>query len=136
MAAIKPVIVVGTTHVESRMPGGSRPGYRRVPDGPAPPYAMGLFQSSCLAATSKAHVAQQVEHFLGKEEVHRFDPGRGLHIVCQARSKDGRGPASKNLDPGCSFQAAARKKLSITPARKPRSGVIYFLEKNDGQKEV
>ncbi len=26
-----------------------------------------------------AHVAQSVEHFLGKEEVHRFDPGRGLH---------------------------------------------------------
>ena len=25
-----------------------------------------------------AHVAQLVEHFLGKEEVHRFDPGRGL----------------------------------------------------------
>ncbi len=27
----------------------------------------------------RAHVAQLVEHFLGKEEVHRFDPGRGLH---------------------------------------------------------
>jgi hypothetical protein len=27
----------------------------------------------------KAHVAQQVELFLGKEEVHRFDSGRGLH---------------------------------------------------------
>ena len=27
-----------------------------------------------------AHVAQLVEHFLGKEEVHRFDPGRGLHF--------------------------------------------------------
>jgi hypothetical protein len=28
-----------------------------------------------------AHVAQLVEHFLGKEEVHRFDPGRGLHFT-------------------------------------------------------
>ena len=26
-----------------------------------------------------AHVAQSVERFLGKEEVHRFDSGRGLH---------------------------------------------------------
>ncbi len=29
----------------------------------------------------EAHVAQLVEHFLGKEEVHRFKPGRGLHIA-------------------------------------------------------
>ena len=28
---------------------------------------------------SSAHVAQLVERFLGKEEVHRFDSGRGLH---------------------------------------------------------
>ena len=48
-------------------------------DDPVFPRAMDLLQSSCLAAISKAHVAQQVEHFLGKEEVHRFDPGRGLH---------------------------------------------------------
>ena len=27
-----------------------------------------------------AGVAQLVEHFLGKEEVHRFNPGRGLHL--------------------------------------------------------
>jgi hypothetical protein len=27
-----------------------------------------------------AHVAQTVERFLGKEEVHRFDSGRGLHL--------------------------------------------------------
>ncbi len=27
-----------------------------------------------------AHVAQLVERFLGKEEVHRFNPGRGLHF--------------------------------------------------------
>ncbi len=26
-----------------------------------------------------AHVAQSVERFLGKEEVHRFDSDRGLH---------------------------------------------------------
>ena len=30
---------------------------------------------------SVAHVAQLVEHFLGKEEVHRFKPGRGLHLA-------------------------------------------------------
>lgn len=30
-----------------------------------------------------AHVAQSVERFLGKEEVHRFDPGRGLHYFRQ-----------------------------------------------------
>ena len=30
-----------------------------------------------------AHVAQSVERFLGKEEVHRFDSGRGLHgTIC------------------------------------------------------
>ncbi len=30
-----------------------------------------------------AHVAQSVERFLGKEEVHRFDSGRGLqHAIC------------------------------------------------------
>gem|GEM_PF-4592045 len=28
----------------------------------------------------KAHVAQSVERFLGKEEVHRFNSGRGLHF--------------------------------------------------------
>ena len=28
---------------------------------------------------SLAHVAQQVEHILGKDEVHRFKPGHGLH---------------------------------------------------------
>jgi hypothetical protein len=27
-----------------------------------------------------AHVAQSVERFLGKEEVHRFDSGRGLQL--------------------------------------------------------
>ena len=31
-----------------------------------------------------AHVAQLVEHFLGKEEVHRFEPGRGLVVSCDA----------------------------------------------------
>ena len=28
-----------------------------------------------------AHVAQSVERFLGKEEVHRFDSGRGLQYI-------------------------------------------------------
>ena len=28
-----------------------------------------------------AHVAQSVERILGKDEVHRFDPGRGLHFI-------------------------------------------------------
>ena len=80
VAAIKRVIVVGTTHVESGTPGRPRPGHRQDPDdtvlpsryGPSPIFLFGF---------SKAHVAQQVEHFLGKEEVHRFDPGRGLHMV-------------------------------------------------------
>jgi hypothetical protein len=31
--------------------------------------------------TKIAHVAQLVERFLGKEEVHRFNPGRGLHYT-------------------------------------------------------
>ena len=32
-----------------------------------------------IFAVHKAHVAQSVERFLGKEEVHRFDSDRGLH---------------------------------------------------------
>ena len=28
----------------------------------------------------RAHVAQVVEHILGKDEVHRFKPGRGLQL--------------------------------------------------------
>jgi hypothetical protein len=31
-----------------------------------------------LPAFECAHVAQLVERILGKDEVHRFDPGRGL----------------------------------------------------------
>ena len=31
----------------------------------------------------KAHVAQSVERFLGKEEVHRFNSDRGLHLFTQ-----------------------------------------------------
>ena len=31
-----------------------------------------------------AHVAQLVEHFLGKEEVHRFNAGRGLQCHLRA----------------------------------------------------
>ena len=37
-------------------------------------------RSICLA-----HVAQLVEHILGKDEVHRFDPGRGLHFYFESR---------------------------------------------------
>ena len=44
------------------------------------------FQAGCREFESRhplqhirAHVAQSVERFLGKEEVHRFDSGRGLH---------------------------------------------------------
>ncbi len=29
----------------------------------------------------QAHVAQSVERFLGKEEVHQFDSGHGLQVV-------------------------------------------------------
>ena len=35
-----------------------------------------------------AHVAQSVERFLGKEEVHRFNPGRGLHLFQVAKIHD------------------------------------------------
>ena len=35
---------------------------------------------SVYCSSQKAHVAQSVERFLGKEEVHRFDSGRGLQI--------------------------------------------------------
>jgi hypothetical protein len=34
-----------------------------------------------------AHVAQSVERFLGKEEVHRFDSGRGLHFIMNCLMK-------------------------------------------------
>ena len=33
------------------------------------------------AKNISAHVAQSVERFLGKEEVHRFDSGRGLQYT-------------------------------------------------------
>ena len=42
------------------------------------PYTFGPVIRYALA---RAHVAQLVEHFLGKEEVHRFKPGRGLHFL-------------------------------------------------------
>ena len=34
-----------------------------------------------------AHVAQTVERFLGKEEVHRFDSGRGLQFIFEMSAK-------------------------------------------------
>jgi hypothetical protein len=86
VAAIKPVIVVGTTYVEFGMPGRYlAPGRLQLKMIQYSLHAMDLLESFCLAAISKAHVAQQVEHFLGKEEVHRFDPGRGLHLVLVCR---------------------------------------------------
>ena len=39
------------------------------------------------ATTAIAHVAQSVERFLGKEEVHRFDSDRGLHLKSSATLK-------------------------------------------------
>ena len=39
-------------------------------------HRVGRFESS---SWSYAHLAQSVEHFLGKEEVRRFDPDGGLH---------------------------------------------------------
>ena len=38
-------------------------------------------QPKTIDHLSVAHVAQQVERFLGKEEVHRFNSGRGLQHV-------------------------------------------------------
>lgn len=38
-----------------------------------------LPRNVCVKTSKNAHVAQLVERFLGKEEVHRFDSDRGLH---------------------------------------------------------
>ena len=37
------------------------------------------FEQKLSEIENNAHVAQSVERFLGKEEVHRFDSDRGLH---------------------------------------------------------
>ena len=37
---------------------------------------------------SRAHIAQLAERILGKDEVHRFDPGRGLHAARAQRVKE------------------------------------------------
>jgi hypothetical protein len=37
-------------------------------------------ESKFFENLSNAHVAQSVERFLGKEEVHRFNSDRGLHL--------------------------------------------------------
>ena len=39
-----------------------------------------FFKTGSRGVIKNAHVAQSVERFLGKEEVHRFNPGRGLHF--------------------------------------------------------
>jgi hypothetical protein len=46
---------------------------------------------------ARAHVAQSVERFLGKEEVHRFDPGRGLHFSKEAALIQNRGDSKPVL---------------------------------------
>jgi hypothetical protein len=38
---------------------------------------------------NQAHVAQLVERFLGKEEVHQFDSGHGLHKASKGTLEDG-----------------------------------------------
>ena len=43
-----------------------------------------------------AHVAQSVERFLGKEEVHRFDSGRGLHYLFFSKQSLSDGITSSN----------------------------------------
>ncbi len=48
------------------------------------PSKLNVASSSLVSRSNKtihAHVAQSVERFLGKEEVHRFDSGRGLHWI-------------------------------------------------------
>jgi hypothetical protein len=44
------------------------------------PSKVAVVSSSLIARLFCAHVAQLVEHILGKDEVHRFDPGRGLNM--------------------------------------------------------
>jgi hypothetical protein len=77
----------------------------------------------------RAHVAQLVEHILGKDEVHRFDPGRGLHILIH-------GPEACVTTPGtCSRRAAAIKAEELPRGPEAFRGNL-FLEKRDGQEEV
>jgi hypothetical protein len=45
--------------------------------------------SSPAPKRKPAHVAQSVERFLGKEEVHRFDSGRGLQVSKESVSVEG-----------------------------------------------
>jgi hypothetical protein len=51
----------------------------RSNDSNADLYSLPFYRFFCCCA-NKAHVAQSVERFLGKEEVHRFDSDRGLHL--------------------------------------------------------
>ena len=49
-------------------------------------------------SNKRAHVAQLVEHILGKDEVHRFDPGRGLHKLTRQKFNRRRQPAMVRLN--------------------------------------
>ena len=51
-----------------------------------------IFTSHRIDVQAKAHVAQTVERFLGKEEVHRFDSGRGLHSISPILGRTGKMP--------------------------------------------
>ncbi len=90
-------------------------------------------------SSSRAHVAQLVEHFLGKEEVHRFDPGRGLHF-CQGAGK----PEKLQAKPAWLICPGIKGgERSITAATNDRShpvvpgrAGICLLERRDGQEEV
>ena len=87
----------------------------------------------------RAHVAQLVEHILGKDEVHRFDPGRGLHVSRAQRVKEFGEPQAAAcvylLDLGSGRPAAAIKAEELPRGPGALRGNL-FLEKRDGEKEV
>ncbi len=91
------------------------------------------FESRFPLQAFSAHVAQLVEHFLGKEEVHRFDPGRGLHISGQA---GGRAPAPALRHTGSPERLLARNENHGIAGKQVIRGLTLFLERRYGQKEV
>ena len=46
------------------------------------PSKVAVVSSSLIARFGLAQVAQQVEHILGKDEVHGFEPRPGLYLWC------------------------------------------------------
>ena len=56
-------------------------GYSSVVEYQLPKLAMRVRFPLPAPLKKHAHVAQQVEHFLGKEEVRRFEPARELHNI-------------------------------------------------------